>query len=84
MKVTQDPVSLYELLTRYQKLQVPRYQREYSWDNEQFSDMFNDIADADEDSGHFFGSLLLYCEDDNKKPAEIIDGQQRITTFFFS
>lgn len=82
MKVTQDPVSLYELLTKYQKLQVPRYQREYSWDNEHFSDMFNDILHADEDLGHFFGSLLLYCEDDNKKPAEIIDGQQRITTFF--
>lgn len=82
MKVTQDPISVFELLTKYQKLNVPRYQREYSWDNEQFSDMFNDIAEADEDLGHFFGSLLLYCEDDNKKPAEIIDGQQRITTFF--
>jgi uncharacterized protein with ParB-like and HNH nuclease domain len=82
MKVSQDPVSLYELLTKYQKLIVPRYQREYSWDNEQFSDLFRDISDADPDFGHFFGSLLFYCEDDNKKPAEIIDGQQRITTFF--
>jgi len=82
MKVSQDPVSLFELLTKYQKLVVPRYQREYSWDNEQFSDLFRDITDADSDNGHFFGSLLFYCEDDNKKPAEIIDGQQRITTFF--
>jgi len=82
MKVTQDPISLYDLLTKYQKFQVPRYQREYSWDNEQFSDMFTDVLQADEETGHFFGSLLFYCEDDNKKPAEIIDGQQRITTFF--
>jgi len=82
LKVTQDPISLYELLTKYQRLTVPRYQREYSWDNEQFSDLFNDILNADEESGHFFGSLLLYCENNYKMFADIIDGQQRITTFF--
>jgi uncharacterized protein with ParB-like and HNH nuclease domain len=82
MKVTQSPISLQDLLDDYSGFQVPRYQREYSWDNQQFSDLFYDILYSDEDLGHFFGSILIYCDNEKKAIAEIIDGQQRITTFF--
>ena len=82
MKVTQSPISLQDLLIEYSVFKVPRYQREYSWDNQQFSDLFYDITYSDEDYGHFFGSILIYCDSEKKATAEIIDGQQRLTTFF--
>ena len=82
MKVTQEPIRLDDLLIKYNKLEIPLYQREYSWDIEQVSDLFYDIADSEDCSGHFFGSILIYCEDEKNSPAEIIDGQQRLATLF--
>lgn len=82
MKVTQEPIRLDDLLNKYNKLEIPLYQREYSWDIEQVSDLFYDISDSEDHSGHFFGSILIYCEDEKNSLAEIIDGQQKLATFF--
>lgn len=82
MKVTQEPIRLDDLLKKYVKFEIPPYQREYSWDIEQISDLYHDIENSDEEYGHFFGSLLVYCEDEKIHPAEVIDGQQRLTTLF--
>ena len=79
MKVSQEPVSLTDIL-KNKTFSVPLFQREYSWNLEQVSDLFYDIIEAD-DSGHFIGSLLLY-DDENLKRMEIVDGQQRMTTLF--
>ncbi len=56
------------------------YQREYSWELEQVSDLFYDIKIANEENKHFLGSILLYAKNQNTR--EIIDGQQRLTTVF--
>lgn len=79
MKVSQEPIKIADIL-KDKTFNVPLYQREYSWNLEQVSDLFYDILDADEE-GHFLGSLLLYQSDTNKK-MEIVDGQQRMTTLF--
>jgi uncharacterized protein with ParB-like and HNH nuclease domain len=79
MKVSQEPIKIVDIL-KDKNFIVPLYQREYSWNLEQVSDLFYDISDADE-GGHFLGSLLLYQTDINKT-MEIVDGQQRITTLF--
>lgn len=79
MKVSQEPIKISDIL-KDKTFNVPLYQREYSWNLEQVSDLFYDILDADEE-GHFLGSLLLYQSDTNKK-MEIVDGQQRMTTLF--
>ena len=79
MKVSQEPVSLTDIL-KDKTFSIPLYQREYSWNLEQVSDLFYDILDTD-DSGHFIGSLLLY-DDEKSKRMEIVDGQQRMTTLF--
>jgi uncharacterized protein with ParB-like and HNH nuclease domain len=79
MKVSQEPIKLSDIL-KDKTFNVPLYQREYSWNLEQVSDLFYDILDSDEE-GHFLGSLLLYQSDTNKK-MEIVDGQQRMTTLF--
>ena len=58
---------------------MPKFQRDYSWDIEQWDDLWQDIetmlADHDE---HYMGYLVLQTQDE--KNYYIIDGQQRFTT----
>lgn len=61
---------------------IPRYQRPYAWEVEQAQDLFEDLKDfveAAPDEGYFLGSVVLIKED-GKSQAEVIDGQQRLTT----
>ncbi len=59
--------------------EVPKYQRDYSWDKEQWSDLWYDLMQMiDEKDSHYMGYLVLQTEDD--KNYQIIDGQQRLTT----
>lgn len=81
MKVTQEPVTLDKVLGDF-NFEIPLYQREYSWELEQVSDLFYDIESIKEETGHFLGSILLYTKDESKKIMEVIDGQQRLTTIF--
>ena len=69
--------------------EVPVYQRPYSWDKEQVSVLLDDIYEAftseDKEDGYYTGNLIVY-DTDNKVNGrisryDIIDGQQRITTF---
>lgn len=60
---------------------VPRFQRDYSWTDEEWSDLWADIQNlfqTDGETAHYMGYLVLQSKD-NKK-FDIIDGQQRITT----
>lgn len=59
--------------------EIPKYQRDYSWDIEQWNDLWYDIQQMinDEDS-HYMGYLVLQTGDD--KNYQVIDGQQRLTT----
>jgi len=58
---------------------VPKFQRDYSWENEQWDDLWQDIeAMIKEDDEHYMGYLVLQTKDD--KLFYIIDGQQRFTT----
>ena len=58
---------------------VPEFQRDYSWDTEQWDDLWQDIITmTDEHDEHYMGYLVLQTEDEKK--FYIIDGQQRFTT----
>ena len=58
---------------------VPKYQRDYSWDKEQWSDLWYDVLQMiEEQDSHYMGYLVLQTSDD--KNYQIIDGQQRLTT----
>ena len=58
---------------------VPKYQRDYSWTQEQWSDLWFDIQQMiDENDSHYMGYLVLQTGDDRN--FQIIDGQQRLTT----
>jgi uncharacterized protein with ParB-like and HNH nuclease domain len=58
---------------------IPKYQRDYSWDSEQWSDLWYDLQQAREKKEtHYMGYLVL--QTDNDKEFYVIDGQQRLTT----
>lgn len=60
---------------------IPRFQRDYSWTEEEWDDLWQDIEavvyHGTEDS-HYMGYLVLQSDDD--KVFSVIDGQQRLTT----
>lgn len=61
------------------KFQVPKFQRDYSWTNEQWDDLWQDIETmVAENEDHYMGYLVLQTSND--KEFLIIDGQQRFTT----
>jgi len=60
---------------------IPRFQRDYSWTNEEWEDLWMDILatlKADGEIAHYMGYLVLQSSDD--KTFDVIDGQQRLTT----
>ena len=60
---------------------IPRFQRDYSWTNEEWEDLWMDILGtlkADGEAAHYMGYLVLQSDDD--KSFDVIDGQQRLTT----
>ncbi len=62
------------------KYVIPKFQREYSWNKENWEELFNDVFDGD--GGYFIGSIIcINGGSDTLKPElELIDGQQRLTT----
>ena len=61
---------------------IPLYQRPYSWGDDQARELFSDLFEAfSTNTGpYFLGSVVLIKEDDDAPYAEVIDGQQRLTT----
>jgi hypothetical protein len=57
---------------------VPHFQRDYSWDQDNWEDLWNDIEALKPDDAHYLGTIVLQSTD--KKEYSIIDGQQRFTT----
>jgi hypothetical protein len=59
---------------------VPAYQRDYSWEQEQWEDLWNDIEELTvaTDGRHYMGALVV--ESTSDRDFQIVDGQQRIAT----
>lgn len=65
---------------------IPNYQRPYSWETEQTGELLDDLLYAMRQSNnlgdvspYFLGSIVI-IKNDTEPEAEIVDGQQRITT----
>ena len=79
--------SISKLLNEMQgkKFIIPDFQRPYKWNDEKCETLWNDIAnftitDAKTGSDYFLGTIVSYVNNDGNQ--DIIDGQQRITSFF--
>ena len=72
-------VNLNEILGNGKIYKVPQFQRDYSWSQDNWEDLWNDINLANENtSAHYMGSVVL--QSTGGKEYLIIDGQQRFTT----
>src|SRR5665213_442449 len=63
---------------------VPDYQREYVWTEKEVVQLLSDIdeqLDAADGREYFMGTILV-SPGPQKNHFEVIDGQQRLTTFF--
>ena len=61
--------------------QIPRYQRAYSWGDDQLEKLWDDLIEAKEnDPNYFLGSVITAKSEDSKNYLDIVDGQQRLTT----
>ena len=62
------------------RYEIPKFQRDYSWEAEQWDDLWADLIDIiqNEEFEHYMGYLVLQTS--NNKNFSIIDGQQRLTT----
>ena len=67
-----------ELLSNGVKYTVPRFQRDYSWEQEQWEDLWADIEGLDQEGFHYMGYIVLQRK--NQQDFEVIDGQQRLVT----
>ncbi|MBR6163862.1 DUF262 domain-containing protein [bacterium] len=74
-----------EYIQKNSKFVIPDYQRPYSWKIEQCEKLWQDIVeyienkDKDDDQ-YFFGTVIINCNLDETE-LQLIDGQQRTTTF---
>lgn len=64
---------------------IPEYQRSYVWQTDNIVELIEDLYYAFEnksDNEYFLGSLVLKRRENNNYPEfEVLDGQQRLTTF---
>src|SRR5690242_18686800 len=74
--------SLNKVFSADYDFEIPDYQRPYAWGTEQALQLLDDLdgaLDRDEDEPYFLGSIVLVKERGTPR-AEVIDGQQRLTT----
>lgn len=84
MQIQSEPQTLERIFTGVAtRYAVPHYQRDYTWNQDQWTELWGDINTAFEsDREYFLGSFVLNTENlANEGTYEIVDGQQRLTTF---
>lgn len=80
ISASEQPLS--KIFSSDYKFTIPSYQRPYAWTDEQTNTLFDDLYDfyiSNTEDNYFLGSIVLIKED-NEPPADVIDGQQRLTT----
>lgn len=73
-------VTYRQLMGNGVRYEIPKFQRDYTWEIEQWDDLWYDInvLRKNEESDHYMGYLVLQTSEN--KNFQIIDGQQRLTT----
>lgn len=81
-KITGKEFPLMKIFSPDFDYHIPAYQRPYAWTEEQTETLFDDLFDfykTEQNDNYFLGSIVL-IKDDDKPHADVIDGQQRLTT----
>ena len=85
LRANEQPIS--KIFSDGYAFSIPRYQRPYAWTTEQVGELLDDLQYAARQGGgdigsyppYFLGSVVL-IKDPEKPDAEVVDGQQRLTT----
>ena len=80
-----ETIALLDFMKESKQLEIPIYQRTYSWEKENCEQLWEDIvqigkAEADEFEPEHFVGTVIYIEKRNGQARYVIDGQQRLTT----
>ncbi len=74
-----NTVNLNDIFANGRRYKVPDYQRDYSWEEEQWDDLWTDILTIRRQNiVHYMGAVVL--QDHKDKTYSVIDGQQRLAT----
>ena len=62
--------------------QIPRYQRPYSWGDDQLEKLWDDLMEAKTsgETNYFLGSVITAKPEEKSNYLDVVDGQQRLTT----
>ncbi|RDY78793.1 DUF262 domain-containing protein [Helicobacter pylori] len=85
-KIDSEDSYLEDILKDKLYYQIPIYQRPYQWTEENCEKLLDDLFfnyEDDRESDYFCGSLVLIAisEDSKVKTYDVVDGQQRLSTF---
>ncbi|MGL2700923.1 DUF262 domain-containing protein [Helicobacter pylori] len=86
-KIESNDLNLRDILKDELYYQIPIYQRPYQWTEENCEKLLDDLFfnyEDDRESDYFCGSLVLILISEDSKKAktyDIVDGQQRLSTF---
>lgn len=90
MEFKAQPRTISDAFYLKRKYIIPRFQREYSWEQDELNELYDDLLDNLKYDGnsltaseYFIGSLVLVGDDDdtNNIERQVVDGQQRLMTF---
>lgn len=83
------PRTIADTLDLKRKYIIPRFQREYSWENDELQELWDDLLECFTlkennlfPNEYFIGTLVLVGDDDDNMNIEryVVDGQQRLMT----
>ena len=79
-----SPKTVQEMFSTHTEYIIPEYQRKYSWEEENCSELWEDLTDfhekSDTEKEYFLGNIVLCGSKESQNKKEVIDGQQRLTT----
>ena len=97
-KIKAHEITLKDLFGDKYIFEIPNFQRPFTWEKENFEQLFTDIKDAldlnkenygdkiEDYEPYFLGSVILWIKDlkdDGSGVYAVIDGQQRLVTLLF-
>lgn len=88
MNAVPEQKTIRDLLSCKKQFIIPRFQREYSWEKQNYSEFFNDIIygikydkSKPKSQKYFLGTMLFIGDfnDSRSMKLDVVDGQQRLT-----
>ena len=84
MSISASHKKIYEVLSpRHYEFIIPAYQRPYAWDKDLARALVQDLVDAYREYSaqeYFLGSIVVVRRYTSSADAEVVDGQQRLTS----